>query len=83
MDLDNQEKEIKERIGVVFDECCFHDNLTPCDILKILGNIYENWDGKLFQKYLAEFGLAEKKNQRVFPRAEDETQHHRGSCPPP
>lgn len=40
MDLDRHEKKIKERIGVVFDECCFHDNLTPRDISKILGNIY-------------------------------------------
>lgn len=68
MDLDSHEKEIKERIGVVFDECCFHDNLTPADISKILGNIYQNWDGKLYQKYLAQFGLDEKKKIKEFSR---------------
>ena len=68
MDLDGHEKEIKERIGVVFDECCFHDNLTPADISKILGNIYQNWDGKLYQKYLAQFGLDEKKKIKEFSR---------------
>lgn len=68
MDLDNHEKEIKERIGVVFDECCFHDNLTPADISKILGNIYQNWDGKLYQTYLARFGLGETKKIKEFSR---------------
>lgn len=68
MDLDSHEKEIKERIGVVFDECCFHDNLTPADISKILGNIYQNWDGKLYQKYLAQFGLDAKKKIKEFSR---------------
>ena len=68
MVLDGHEKEIKERIGVVFDECCFHDNLTPADISKILGNIYQNWDGRLYQKYLAQFGLDEKKKIKEFSR---------------
>lgn len=68
MDLDSHEKEIKERIGVVFDECCFHDNLTPADISKILGNIYQNWDGKLYEKYLAQFGLDAKKKIKEFSR---------------
>ena len=68
MVLDGHEKEIKERIGVVFDECCFHDNLTPADISKILGNIYQNWDGKLYQKYLVQFGLDEKKKIKEFSR---------------
>lgn len=68
MDLDRQEKEIKERIGVVFDECCFHDNLTPRDISKILGNIYQNWDDQLYQTYLDRFGLAEEKKIKNFSR---------------
>ena len=68
MDFDGHEKEIKERSGVVFDECCFHDNLTPADISKILGNIYQNWDGKLYQKYLVQFGLDEKKKIKEFSR---------------
>jgi len=68
MDLNSHEKKIKERIGVVFDECCFHDNLTPDDISKILGKIYQNWDGKLYQKYLTQFGLGEKKKIKEFSR---------------
>ncbi len=68
MDIDAQEKEIKERIGVVFDECCFHDNLTPADISKILGNIYQNWDEQLYQTYLATFALPAKKKIKEFSR---------------
>ena len=68
MDLDGHEKEIKERIGVVFDECCFHDNLTPADMTKILRNIYQNWDGRLYQKCLDQFGLDEKKKIKEYSR---------------
>ncbi|MDV0442099.1 ABC transporter ATP-binding protein [Methanorbis furvi] len=68
MDLDSQEKQIKEKIGVVFDECCFHDNLTPADISKILGNIYQNWDDQLYQTYLKKFGLPENKKIKDFSR---------------
>ena len=68
MALDEHENEIKEKIGVVFDECCFHDNLTPYDISKILGNIYQNWDWKLYEQYLTQFGLAKKKKIKEFSR---------------
>ncbi|MDV0443930.1 ABC transporter ATP-binding protein [Methanorbis rubei] len=68
MDLETHEKEIKERIGVVFDECCFHDNLNPADISKILGNIYQNWDEQLYQTYLKKFGLPEHKKIKDFSR---------------
>ncbi len=68
MDIDTQEKEIKERIGVVFDECCFHDNLTPCDISRIMENIYQKWDGQLYQQYLTRFHLPDRKKIREFSR---------------
>lgn len=68
MDLDTQEKEIKERIGVVFDECCFHDNLTPSDISRIMENIYQKWDSRLYQQYLTRFHLPDQKKIREFSR---------------
>ena len=48
--LDNirDEKEIKQQIGVVFDESCFHDTLSLKNISSIMGNIYSNWDDRLF-----------------------------------
>lgn len=66
--IDEHEKELKERIGVVFDESCFHDTLTPKQLTHIMASIYQNWDANLFQKYLAEFKLPEKKHLKDFSR---------------
>jgi ABC-2 type transport system ATP-binding protein len=48
--LDNikDEKIIKEKIGVVFDESYFHDTLNISEISLIMKNIYKNWDSKLY-----------------------------------
>ena len=53
-DLDNIEndKQIKEKIGVVLDGSYFHDNLRAQDINLIMDNIYSNWDQPLFLYYL-------------------------------
>lgn len=63
--LDNikQEHRIKEDIGVVFDECNFHDMLTVNDICKMFKGIYQNWDSRLFFYYLERFKLPS--NQKV------------------
>lgn len=42
------EKEIKEKTGVVLDDSFFNGSLTPTDINRILKNIYENWDETYF-----------------------------------
>lgn len=68
LDVDSDEKAIKERIGVVFDESCFHDTLTPKQLTKIMENVYENWDANLFAQYLTEFKLPEKKHLKDFSR---------------
>lgn len=55
------EKEIKENIGVVFDDICFHDKLKPKHIDKILKGIYREWDSELFYGYLKQLNLPENK----------------------
>ena len=47
--LDNKENErkIKEDIGVVLDDSFLSEYLNPSDINKIMKNIYKNWDEKL------------------------------------
>lgn len=66
--LDNitDEKQIKENIGVVFDECCFPDNITPKNITAIMSNIFTNWDNKKFISYMAEFKLPETKTIKEY-----------------
>lgn len=67
-DMDTNGKELKERIGVVFDEMGFHDFLTATQISKMMGNIYCNWDEEVFIAYLEKFGLPRKKRCGAFSR---------------
>ncbi len=60
--------EIKEKIGVVFDEMGFHDFLTPVEINSIMRNVYKNWDEEKFFEYLKKFGLPSKKKCGKFSR---------------
>lgn len=43
---------VKEDIGVVFDECNFHDVFNVSDIEKILSGVYKSWDSNLYRQYL-------------------------------
>ena len=63
-----EEKLAKQDIGLVLDECFFHDTLRPLDVGKVLAPAYKNWDGDLFQSYLDKFGLPEKKLIKEFSR---------------
>jgi len=62
------EKEIKEQIGIVYDESCFHETLQVSDINKIMSNIYKNWDQKVFYTYIEKFNLPDKKVMKEFSR---------------
>lgn len=47
----------KENIGVVFDECKFHDVMNARDISKILSGCYKTWDMELFKEYVERFDI--------------------------
>lgn len=53
----NNEYVHKENIGVVFDECKFHDVLNVKEIAKILSGSYKTWDMDLFQEYVRRFDI--------------------------
>ena len=57
---------VKENIGVVFDECNFHDVFTTADIEKILKEVYKTWDSNLFSQYLKKFKIPTKKTIGTF-----------------
>ncbi len=63
-----EERLAKQDVGVVLDECFFHDTLRPRDVGKILAPAYQNWDQGLFRDYLSKFGLPEKKFIKEFSR---------------
>lgn len=51
--------DIKEDIGVVFDQNFFYEGITAKDIDQILKNTYKNWDSKLFYQYCKDWELPE------------------------
>jgi len=57
--IDN-EREIKERIGFVYDECFYYENLSIKDNEKIISGFYKSWNTKVFENYLRKFNLNKK-----------------------
>lgn len=66
--LDNKENEkvVKEDIGVVLDDSSLSDYLNPVDINKIMKNIYKNWDENLYFGYIEEFKLPKNKMTKEY-----------------
>ncbi len=60
-DSEKYAMEIKQNIGVVFDDICFHGRLKPKHIDRILKGIYKEWDSEVFYDYLKKLNLPEKK----------------------
>ncbi|KUF27763.1 MULTISPECIES: ABC transporter ATP-binding protein [Lysinibacillus] len=60
------EKEIKERIGFVYDDNIFYENITLKDMKRIIKPAYKNWDEKTFQHYINQFELPLNKNMKTF-----------------
>ena len=57
---------VREDIGVVFDECNFHDVFHTSDIEKIMSGIYKSWDSSLYRQYLKQFNIPEGKQIGSF-----------------
>lgn len=62
------ERAAKLEVGVVLDECFFHDSLRPQDLKRILGPVYPDWDDGLYEDYLKKFQLPERKFIKEFSR---------------
>lgn len=61
--LDNEvdEIKIKERIGFVYDENHFYEELTIMEMKNIIRSFYKRWDERLFLRYVNDFKLPLKK----------------------
>ena len=62
------ERAAKLEVGVVLDECFFHDSLRPKDLKRILGPVFPTWDDGLFEDYLEKFRLPPNKRVKEFSR---------------
>lgn len=56
----------KEEIGVVMDEACFPDVLTPAQVNEVMKKIYVNWQEDTYYQFLKKFELPLKKTFKEF-----------------
>lgn len=66
--IDADSARLREDVGVVFDEMCFHEFMTGRDINIMMKNIYKNWDEQAFFDYMKKFSLPTKKKCGAFSR---------------
>jgi ABC-2 type transport system ATP-binding protein len=68
--LDNikHEKEIKNRIGFVYDENCFYEELSVDEMKRVIASFYKNWDENAFKSYLKKFSLPQDKKIKELSR---------------
>ena len=63
------ERAAKLEVGVVLDECFFHDTLRPKDVGAILAPAFrDRWDSRLYADYLDKFQLPQGKLIKEFSR---------------
>ncbi|NEZ47010.1 ABC transporter ATP-binding protein [Clostridium niameyense] len=60
MDNIKCEKEIKDRIGFVYDENYYYEDLKIREVIKIIKPFYSQWSDETFNKYINQFGLDTK-----------------------
>ncbi len=58
----------KEDIGVVLDDVGFSGCLNALQVGKIMAGTFQNWDQPLYEQYLKQFSLPEKKKFKAFSR---------------
>lgn len=60
------EKDIKNRIGFVYDESHFYEDLTIRQMKNIVAPFYTEWNEEIFQKYIKDFSLDDKLKIKKF-----------------
>jgi len=61
--LDNikNEKDIKQKIGFVYDETYCYEDLSLVDMKNIIARFYKEWDDNTFNRYMSDFNLPKDK----------------------
>ncbi|HJD29464.1 MAG TPA: ABC transporter ATP-binding protein, partial [Candidatus Blautia avicola] len=68
MDMKGNEKQIKNRIGVVLDSDCFYDDLSLEEMKRILAPAYSSWCEEGYRSYLERFSLDPKEKIKNLSR---------------
>lgn len=66
--MTDDDTELREKIGVVYDGENFPNYLSAEQLAKIMRGMYPNWDDTLFESYLQQFGLPAKQKIKHYSR---------------
>lgn len=55
------DKKIKQKIGFVYDDNHFYEELNLVEMKNIIAPFYNNWDNTAFDKYITDFNLPKNK----------------------
>ena len=67
-EMTDEDIDIRENIGVVYDSNNFPEYLTAKQLANILGRIYSKWDDFCFEQFLRRFGLPESQKIKTYSR---------------
>lgn len=56
-DMQTNEKELKNRIGIVLDDGCFYDELSMSEMKRIIAPAYSTWSERDYKAYMERFNL--------------------------
>ena len=59
-DFDQNERQIKDRIGIVLGDGCFYEELTLSEMKSIIASAYSSWSEQDFKRYMELFSLDPK-----------------------
>lgn len=68
LDSRKHEQEIKQRIGFVYDDNHFYEELTIVEMTRVVAPFYKNWDWEAYNKYIHKFALPAFKKIKAFSR---------------
>ena len=60
LDFNKNEKQIKDRIGIVLDDGCFYEELSLSEMKSIISSAYTSWSEQDFKRYMDMFSLDPK-----------------------
>ena len=67
-EMTDEDIDIRENIGVVYDSNNFPEYLTAKQLADILGRIYSKWDDFCFEQFLKRFELPESQKIKTYSR---------------
>ena len=69
LEMEKNEKKIKDRIGIVLDDGCFYDELSLAEMKSIISSAYTEWSEQDFKRYMDMFSLDPTQKSIRFQKA--------------